>query len=326
MKNSQSGFTLIEVLLVMVIISIIIYAGVNYVQQQAQSNRIARTSAQMQQILNAGLAYYVDNGKWPTQMSDLQTKYLPAIAITNSWGQPYNIYSYPVNTTDPRLFYVYTEITTAEPTSATGSAVANAIAGLLPLSYVSSDSGTPPDPAVGCTTGNCNVVAMVNIPGQNLNNANAVNFAGIYHHGACVPVPSCPVDATNTLMTPQIMVVPVSVSGLNDSSGSTTSMNVYPISSFTAYARGNGDPPTDKSPPSCDNSTINLDCSASAVNDANAAAYWRVCLQVVTEKGDVQVPTRSDTWGQYVTLMAVTRCAPNNEAAGSTFDAFNSTN
>ena len=330
-KQQQRGFTLIEMMLVAVIISMLIYAGLNYTLQKTQQMRNDRASLQMQQILNAGLAFYVANGAWPNDMACLQglggtdlgcsnssTQYLPN-PFVSPWGQNYSIASNTTNSAiGPQLLYVYTPITAQ---TAAGAAYANAriIAGTLPLAYTSSKNGTPPDPAADCTPSSltCNVVASVNIPGQNLNNARAINFAGLYHHGGCVPVPECPVDASGTTMTPQVMVVPVQVSGVNDAGTD----NVYPISSFTAYARASA--PLDTSPPNCDNSTsynTSSDCTQEMTGPA-AKAYWRVCLQVVTEKGDVQT-TRNDNWGVNATLMAVTRCAVSNESAGSTFQVY----
>ncbi|MBA3661305.1 MAG: prepilin-type N-terminal cleavage/methylation domain-containing protein [Gammaproteobacteria bacterium] len=321
MKKHQTGFTLIELLLVMVIISIIIFASISYVQQQAESTRIARASAQMQQILNAGLSYYVDNGKWPATIdTDLKGKYLPSTTLNNPWGQIYQIYSYPTtNASNPRLLYVYTTIPVANSTSASAAAAAKAIAGLLPFGYVTASTATPP--AVGtCTTGNCKVVASVNIPGQNLNNATAINFAGVYHPGACVPVPSCPVDNNGTQMTPRIIVVPIQISGVYENDV----LDVFPISSFTAYATSNRGAlsPTNKTPPKCEGSTVTPVCTTNAVNDASATAYWRVCLHVVTEPGPLNWPGRTDAWGRYSSLMAVTRCAINNEPSGSNFQVY----
>ena len=331
MMKRQLGFTLIEMMLVALIISMIVYAGINYTQQKTQQMRTDRASLQIQQILNAGLAFYVANGAWPDNLACLQglgsedpncnssTQYLPN-PLTNPWGQNFNLASNTTNSSiAPQLLYVYTAITAQSPTSASAGANAKVIAGTLPLAYTSANNDTPPDPAANCTNTalSCNVVASVNIPGQNLNNARAINFAGLYHHGGCVPVPECPVDASGTTMTPQIMVVPVQVSGVNDANTN----NVYPISSFTAYARGNT--PLDTAPPNCDNSTsynTSDDCTQEISGQA-AKAYWRVCLQVVTEKGDVQT-TRSDPWGNNATLMAVTRCAVTNESAGSTFQVY----
>jgi hypothetical protein len=280
----------------------------------------------MQQILNAGLSYYVSYGSWPAQMSDLQGTFLPTAPMMSPWGEQYMI---SVTSTQQPLFYVWTKITTASATATASSATAaaNIIAGTLPLSYTTTDSsGTskiPPVEGSKCdeTSTACYVVSSVNIPGQNLNNARAVNFAGIYHHGACVPVPLCP-----TTMTPQIMVVPVAVSGVNDPGSS----DVYPISSFTAYATPTNNTPLNLTPPDCEPKSRLYNPSGACTPDSNsttaAQAYWRVCLNVVTEKGDVSVTntstTLTDLWGKNVTLMAITRCAAKNEPAGSSFDMY----
>src|SRR3990167_4197367 len=97
------GFTLLEMLLVLVIVAALLVIGMNYMQQKATAMRIDRTALQMQQILNAGLAYYVSNGKWPCDpgqygevngcpLSFLKTNnYLPNINILGPWGQAIEI-------------------------------------------------------------------------------------------------------------------------------------------------------------------------------------------------------------------------------------------
>lgn len=328
-KKLIKGFTLIEMLLVMVIISILLYASINYVQQRAQQQRIDRTSAQMQQILNAGLSYYISNGTWPTDINTLQQQgYLTSGTLSNGWGEAFVVgqsSAPPQGTfgTPPPMFFVWTAVTQDSASSGTAAANANAIAGNLPFAYSTSASASGSTPPAGpggsgysaceASTKKCYVVAMVNIPGQNLNNARAMNYAGVYHHGACVPVPQCPVDTTGQTMKPQIMVVPVSVSGVNDP---TNKQNVYPISSFTAFATEPG-----QNPPACPGGE-QVDCG---VQGTAANAYWRVCLQVITELGNVNVTntnTGSKAWGQYATLAAFTRCEVNQEAAGSPLTVF----
>lgn len=321
-KQKMQGFTLIEMLLVMVIISIIIYASIGYMQQRNLQLRYDRTSTQMQQVLNAGLAYYVLQGKWPQQLTDLQGTYLPpaTVTINNPWGFP------PVITkeTQPTLFTVYTTVKFEGAGSARSAALT--ISGLLPLSYTSNtlggSSGTQPDASKPCTAADltCYIAASVNIPGSNLNNASAVNFAGLYHNGACVPVPSCPVDSSGTTMTPQIYVVPAQVSGTNDPTVPPTSPNVYPISSFTAYAKGG----TTGAPDPCVTSGPSLDCSASPGEQPASGKYWRVCLNVVTERGELNA-SESAGWGANQSLLAITRCAISNEPSGSGFTPFFST-
>lgn len=338
-KKHLQGVTLIEILLVLVIVSAVIWGSISFLQQRALQTRIDRTAIQMQQILNAGLAYYVINGYWPPAASapagpldclkglnptfspapsplpSCNTIYLPDSLLNNSWGNPYQI----ANTGS--LFYVYSEISssTASPTpSGSALAVASTIAGILPLSYVTTETATIPPVAGGtippCTNTDtsCMVVASVNIPGQSLNNARGVNFAGLYHHGGCVPVPVCPTSSTSpTTLRPQIMIVPVSVSGVN----TTNTNDVYPISSFTAYAKG----PPNATPPACDG-TYATAKPCSPVNAISGATYWRACLQVMTTKGNVgetNLGTGAQEWGSKVTLMAITRCAPSGEPAGS---------
>lgn len=316
-KKSMTGFTLIEVLLVLVIASMLIFMGLNYVQQKALVTRQDRTVLQIQQIMNAGLAYYVANGSWPTMVNLTAGGYLPTSIPTPWAGSNYSV----AQSANKWLWHVWIPITSAAG-STTGSAMAsaNVIAGQLPLAYTTSTNGAPP-PAAGsggaaCTAASttCYVVASINMPGQNLNNATAMNFAGVYSHGGCVPVPSCPPTPTGAAMTPQIFVVPISVSGVNDTGSST---NVYPISSFTAYAKGG----VDNTPPACtgNNFPTNPPCG-SAANIPNGPPasnkYWRACVQIVTVKGDVRV-TRTDRWGNLVKLGAFTRCAITNEPSGS---------
>lgn len=325
-KNLVKGFTLIEMLLVMVIISIILYASINYIQQRAQQQRIDRTSAQMQQILNAGLSFYIANGTWPPDIGTLQTQgYLPISPIKNGWGEDYVIGqgSGPQTgtfATPPPMFYVWTAVTQAGGATGTAAANANAIAGNLPLGFstpTAASGTTPPAPGTcDASSTTCYAVAAVNIPGQNINNARAMNFAGIYHHGGCVPVPQCPVDVTGQTMTPQIMVVPVSVSGVYDAN-TPTPTNVYPISSFTAYAT-----PPAANPGPCEDGGEAVACQPQG---GAANTYWRVCLQVITEKGDVakaNTATGKSAWGQYATMAAFTRCQVTGEPVGSPMSVF----
>ncbi len=336
MQKQIKGFSLIEMLLVMVIVSGALFMAASYFRQRSLQMRIDRTSLQMQQILNAGLAYYVANNKWPVAnntsvditatptTNNLQANgYLPkGVTIANPFsGGHYSMYTDSTG----KLFTVYTSITGGS--AGFPAAAGNSIAGTLPLAATTATAGTPPPIGTtaicSTTTTTCYIVTSINIPGQNLNAAGAVNFAGVYRHGGCVPVPTCPTDpATGTALTAEIQVVPVSVSGLNDSGSNA----VYPISSFTAYAKGPATQPTQ--PPNCINETTAPPCNTNIQGNAPASnAYWRVCLQVITEKGDVQGTNNSTSnpatdYGANVTLMAITRCSISNEPAGSKFTIY----
>lgn len=333
-KTKFDGFTLLEILLVMVIVASIILMLITYTTTKTDETKRDVTVLQYEQILNAGLAYYINNSIWPTDIPTLQTdNYLPnKPTIANAWGQSYTFY----NDLTSGTFSICSSITGrqigAGPTASYTSAThANIIASRLPMAYVASGSCTASMPTAGtCASTTCAVVATVNIPGQNLNNARSINFAGLYHNGACVPAPVCPNPfggSNPSGMKPAIMVVPVSVSGnfYGDN-------NVYPLSSFTAYAVGSptasgsisvGDPVG--TPSACTTSAPTA-CTG-IVGAAGSGLYWRVCLDVVTEKGRIgsagSVPP--SVWNlNSGTIMAITRCVPNNEPAGSDFTVFQS--
>lgn len=311
--SMKKGFTLIELMLVLAIMTGIIVMMLRYTTQRIDETRRDRVVVQLQQIQNAALAYYVANGKWPLAKcddvkvdltkSDLMPQppsqlpdYLPKTFSKNPYQQAFQV---SCNATTNNFF-----VETKFP----NNTEAQIVAGRIPLGSVLSGTNT--------------VQTLVNLPGQNLNNARAVNFANIYHPGGCVPAPNCP----NPNMVREIMVVPVSVSGLNDPGTSGTGpQNVYPISSFTAYAQGEAGalsvPVVGGFAARCDRPNQNYQCmggTAGGKIDPNTA-YWRVCLKVATAKGDVIF---DDITGKQVSVLAITRCSPPQEPFGSDFTVF----
>lgn len=312
----RAGFTLIEMLLVIVVIGMILLASVQYLQLKGAQSRIDRTTIQMQQILNAGLAYYIANGNWPEKPEDLmptdQTlpRYLTGDAFQSPWGIEYQIGT----TLSPKkdLFSVYL-VLTAPDNSSFASSTAKILAGSLPMGYTSNDTANLAqvpsiDHTCGDTEATCSVVASVNLPGQDLNERGAVRFANLYRHGGCVPAPNCP---TNNNSYPQIMVVPAQVSG-NLMGAQSTPTAVYPISQFTAYAVGLGAStiPTGEPAP-CVQGRKAQACGGTI---ANGKKYWHVCLKVVTEAGTL---VENDWAQQDNTLLAITRCTVPQEDTGS---------
>lgn len=306
--KKHKGFTLIEMMLVVGIISMLLYMGLGYMQQRTRAAIIDRTAIQMQQILNAGLSYYVNNGQWPADLATLQTdNYLPA-AMNGPYGSAYTA------AVDVNNAGIFTVTLTLSQTIGNVNAIGRILAGKLPLSNVATDGA-----------GDTIVTASVNIPGQNLANATSVNFAGLYHNGACVPVPDCPLDDTGAPLEANIMVVPVSVSGMSDAN----STDVYPLTSINAFAQDavevTGGIGVGTGPEPCPTNTSNVgdpyQCYATSqgVDPISGGRYWRVCLAAMTSRGDVNWDATS---GIYGTVMAITRCTMNNEDAGSSFDVF----
>lgn len=333
----QKGVTLVEMLLVMVVISMIILMGIGYIQQRTFTMRMDKTTMQMQQILNASLAYWVAKGSWPPNLETLQSKgFLPPkpVKIMSPWGTEYFVMPGPTSTVPP-LVYVFTTVKAGSSTTA----AANIIAGSLPMGYATTDTGAPMNPptkADPCPSDatSCQVVAIANVPGQNLNNANAVTYGGVYHNGACVPAPDCPLDySTGKPMTPEIMVVPVSVSGVNSNcQGSscpvppTPDQPVYPISSFTAYVttvEPSLQPKACQSDPGA-NDTCYQTSQGKDPFTKPGLLFWRACLSVTTENGPVSWGSdqTSANWGYYATVLAITRCSIPGEATGSSFNVW----
>lgn len=317
-KYLQSGFSLIEMMLVAAIIGGIIYMGIGYTQQRTSALMIDRASAQMQQILNAGLSYYVSYGSWPANIAALQTgNYLPA-TVVSPWATSYTL----SNTTN--ILTVKLSLPAGLKNS---KAIAQMIAGKLPFGVAT--TSTPPPPSTSI------ISASVNIPAQNLNNVGNVSYTGVYHSGACVPVPTCPTTSSSGVtLTPEIQVVPVSFSGMYDA-GSTT---VYPITSITASVSGpSADLAAGTGPAICGNDTDVADtsCYADATLEnpltysnpgpsrgrvaITTGTYWRVCLFVNTQAGEV---TWDSLTGNYASVLAMTRCKVSTETAGSTMNVW----
>jgi len=343
-KHKLSGFTLIEMILVLAIMSSVILLVVNYTAQKTDQLKRETIAIEIQQILNSALSFYVTNGAWPgglnptaacsasaitfggTTTNQLQGQgYLPSTLPTNAG----NAYKFTCNTSTG-LFTVSILLSNAQD--------ASMIAGLVPLGTVSGNT----------------VSGSVNIPGQNLNNARSLNFAGLYYSSSCVPAPTCPSG-----MTPQIFVTPASVSGLTapPSCGaapqnppytpdSSCTASVFPIESFVAYARGDSSgAPTDPIGAPNNNPNANgnigppLDCTFTTTPHtqfcnsytagggwdvamvSDGTLYWRVCLHIMTENGDTYPGGSSVNailQGKMMGTVAVfTRCVPANEPSGS---------
>jgi prepilin-type N-terminal cleavage/methylation domain-containing protein len=286
--HKKIGFTLIEMMMVLVIISTIVVMIANYTLVKTEQIRRETAAIQIQQILNAGLAYYINYATWPSSLSQLQGSYIPT-----NLHSPY-----------PAQYSVTNNATTGVLTVTLiveNSTDAKILAGMVPL-------GTSGG------TGGLSVYAQVNIPGQNLNNARSGNFAGVYHPGGCVPVPTCP-----GTMVAEIFLAADQIMGTYDASPTGSTPNVYPITNFTAYATGpsTANPPT---PPDCiTGAPVACDSTTSTVITAAGAGFWRICASIGTQAGNISTQTNSgsNSWAQWQTIMALTRCSPPAEQPGS---------
>ena len=96
-RNSRAGFTLIEILLVVVIIGMLAGIAAVSVPRHLEKSRRAKAAADISAISMAVQSYYMEEGKYPSSL-DLLTSgdepYLEKGIPKDPWGQPYQ-YAFP---------------------------------------------------------------------------------------------------------------------------------------------------------------------------------------------------------------------------------------
>ena len=89
MKQRQSGFTLIEILIVMVIIGILATLSIGSFQSSQQKARDAERKSDLQQIANSLEAYYSDHRQYPEH--SMNNKILGCVAEAEcDWGTAFS--------------------------------------------------------------------------------------------------------------------------------------------------------------------------------------------------------------------------------------------
>jgi type II secretory pathway pseudopilin PulG len=125
--KTQFGFSIIELLFIIAVLSVAIAIGVSCVSKEADAAKVQKTALQMQTILQGGIAYYSDHGSWIASQSDCSDDlckiYLGGAIRNNPWGNEYFYTGTKDNT-----FKIWSEI----PNDARGR-----VAALLPNAIVS---------------------------------------------------------------------------------------------------------------------------------------------------------------------------------------------
>ena len=85
MRRWKSGFTLIEVIIVVVITSILSALAISSFTSMAKRSAMISTHAQFRQIEKALQLYYADNGEWPPNSTSGQQ---PAVLNSYLHGSP----------------------------------------------------------------------------------------------------------------------------------------------------------------------------------------------------------------------------------------------
>jgi prepilin-type N-terminal cleavage/methylation domain-containing protein len=98
--NTTRGFTLIELLFVITVLAFFSTTGILFYQRYLQTEKIQKTVSQIDQWLQAGMAYYTQYQQWPQNTQALfTTGYMPENAEKrNPWcnaGECYKVISTP---------------------------------------------------------------------------------------------------------------------------------------------------------------------------------------------------------------------------------------
>jgi prepilin-type N-terminal cleavage/methylation domain-containing protein len=97
MKNKKNlGFTLIELMIVMAIISILATMGINSYTTAMKRGRDAKRISDVNQIKQALVMYRADSGSYPNALADLEPDYLNKIPTP---PRPSTLYTYDGTTT-----------------------------------------------------------------------------------------------------------------------------------------------------------------------------------------------------------------------------------
>lgn len=97
--TKTSAFTLLELLLVIIILALLATFGLAMYQRNSDSARIDKTALQIQALLQAATAYYVENGCWPnavpanrSQFCRIRATKFPQLLCNSNTPPPFDNY------------------------------------------------------------------------------------------------------------------------------------------------------------------------------------------------------------------------------------------
>lgn len=321
----KKGFTLLEMLLVILIMTAIAFFAIRMQQQKFKELSVNRTATQINQIFAAATSYYIDNGDWPQSTSgqnpdsaqniSILTKngYLPAEwlpagsdVMLSPFGVPYVIGPLQKNSqnqdddddsdTKQAMFSVSLE--------GISQTQANTLKAKLPMSYI-----------IKTNDKDYTLTAFISIPSYDYNHAKTVSDVGVYHPGDCVPKPTyaCPRG-----MKAATFVTVEQAYGFG--SGTDSSNNVvYPITGISAYAIPNKD--SGGASTVCPDMPVNASYDGGVVNSTSPAqcpvGSDRVCIKIQTTDGTLNFNDLGDNYANTVGktyLLAMSKCVPTNDS------------
>lgn len=131
-NQKQQGYTLLEILFVIVLIAIMSLVGLQFLKNQVDSVKVDTANTQIHNWLQAGLAYYEDYARWPATTVELMPDYIALGSDINPWGLPYVVA--PLSSTEEGVFGIQTKLPDVT--------LATRVAAKLPFTSVSGTSLT----------------------------------------------------------------------------------------------------------------------------------------------------------------------------------------
>jgi prepilin-type N-terminal cleavage/methylation domain-containing protein len=230
LSPKNSGFTLLELMLVLALVAILLVAGLAAYQIQVRNFKIDKTALQMQAWLQAGLAFYVDCNEWPnpanqsdimlamtgidghpitpaacsTLSQPVMKAYMPAGADSN--GPWPNSYAIGVGSgAYANLFQVSTDLPFDNTNNPPGlQAIASSIAGRLPNATVVNDTSQK--------TPQIEIQTAIGIPGSALTNHGYILNMQIVNSNQVSNVLYPQANDCPKNMMPQVVSAPVNFS------------------------------------------------------------------------------------------------------------------
>lgn len=191
------GFTLVELLLVIAVLSIIAALGIMSYRRYFETSRLDKVAIGMQHVLEAAMAYYIDNdATWPNprncdasepQQDSFVTKYLPNGNYVSYFGTDYCWHDAGAGTVPEqhRLFWVALKIPGMAPDNAL---IAERLASRLPNAVATSDPTSSNESAPpSCENDLCFVRAEITVPGGGSVSGTVVAATGHCQAGQTIP-------------------------------------------------------------------------------------------------------------------------------------------
>lgn len=100
----RGGFTLLEMMLVMVIIGLLAGVAVWNIVGQGEAARISTTQATLRSVKSMLTAYNLDNGTYPATLTSLVPKYTEAAPV-DAWKRPLVYFPSSGNAAKPYTLY-----------------------------------------------------------------------------------------------------------------------------------------------------------------------------------------------------------------------------